>query len=660
MKIRTLSRNVVEMRLHRRLECKLHATLFRQKTQGPPLAWVASFVLSRFLHLCWHSPRCVAFYQSDVFMESNLSFLASRAISTPTAEASPATAPAQTPSGPGDFAEVLNGQTLKAQRQHLAALDAPGQGLQVVPLGSKLNIITSDAPLPDMDSLAQFARMQGLDEGAVQALFGTPAVAPGAALGLGTLASPATATSQGLATVGTPSDTAFRATGAVAATPTLISVTNAPVALAATQAATDNLAARTATPAGTVGAALAPMPALAGLKAPALALAELSSAAPGTDKATANATEDPSALTALTAMDFLVVPPSTVASLIAPVVAPTPLNKLALPASLGIKEISVALGGAPTTLGLGASTPAMAAAPATMVVASAAATQTGLMPMTAQAWIGSAPVAEVDASGAMPPLAAQDAVRLTLAMPAPEITKRLAQMSGTGKEATWAALLASGPVAKDLPAAVETLTLELPEGFDADLLASATDTPKPSDLSTQAGAAGALPASAAASAGSGNSADTAQAQAEQRAQQFQQLADKMGQAAAQRLIAQIERGQWKMQMRMQPAALGSINVELDMHAGGLDALFSTDNAVTRELMAQGSNKLRDTLTQAGMTVASVTVNGEQSRQSGGNSTPGKGRNPSPEARSVSGLASAAVAAPQGGASAAADGLNVLA
>jgi len=134
----------------------------------------------------------------------------------------------------------------------------------------------------------------------------------------------------------------------------------------------------------------------------------------------------------------------------------------------------------------------------------------------------------------------------------------------------------------------------------------------------------------------------------------------MGQAAAQRLIAQIERGQWKMQMRMQPAALGSVNVELDMHAGGLDALFSTDNTVTRELMAQGSNKLRDTLTQAGMTVASVTVNGEQSRQSGGNSTPGKGRSTPSGTRPVGDQASAAVAAPQGGPAAANDGLNVLA
>jgi hypothetical protein len=294
------------------------------------------------------------------------------------------------------------------------------------------------------------------------------------------------------------------------------------------------------------------------------------------------------------------------------------------------------------------------------LVASAA--QSSLLPMQPNAWIGKAGVAQVESTDISAPLSPQDAVRLTLAMPAPEITKRLAQMSGTGKETTWAALLASGPAAKDLPAATDTVTLELPAGFDADLLAPTPDTSlsQPSDLSTQAGAG--APAAAAmntAGAAGGGNAGNAQAQADHRAQQFQQLADQMGQAAAQRLMAQIERGQWKMQMRMQPASLGSINVELDMHAGGLDALFSTDNAVTRDLMAQGSNKLRDTLTQSGMTVASVTVNGEQRRQSGGNSTPGKGRQApfaSPAASVMAGAAATAQAAPV----AENDGLNLLA
>ena len=525
-------------------------------------------------------------HQSDVFMEPNLSFLANRAISAPATEAPATTAPAHAPAGHSDFAEVLNGQALKAQRQHLAAQDRPGQGLQVVPLGSKLNVITSDAPLPDLDSLAQFARMQGLDEGAVQALFGTPATVKIATQDLSTV----------LATVGADSA------------------------------------------AGNLGAGLATPPTLEDAQA----------------ETSAQALPDPSSADALLALGngaFIVAPP--------PTLAPSATAHLVVPAVLATQEISIGLGVAPRAAV--AITPEPNAAPALALSTTAA--QTTLMPMAVQAWIGSAPVAPLDASTPTAPLAPQDALRLTLAMPAPEITKRLAQMSGTGKETTWAALLASGPQAQDLHGPIETVTLELPTGFDPDLLARTTDanTPQPSDLATQAGAAGPLSAATAShGAAGGNSADTAQAQADQRAQQFQQLADKMGQAAAQRLMAQIERGQWKMQMRMQPATLGSINVELDMHAGRLDALFSTDNAVTRELMAQGSNKLRDTLTQAGMTVASVSVNGEQSRQSGGNSTPGKGRSLPSGGRPASSLAGAAVTAPQGVQTAADEGLNVLA
>lgn len=570
-------------------------------------------------------------------MEPNLSFLANRAISTPTADANPAASPAHTHSEKSDFAEVLNGQTLKAQRQHLAAQTAPGQGLQVVPLGNKLNIITSDAPLPDMDSLAQFARMQGLDEGAVQALFGAASAAKAATLAANGLTAGAL---DSAALASGALDSAALASGALGQQ-TLATTRDLNATLASARAA------------GLVGATLA-------LDAPsAFKLAQDQNAASALGQSatltlaqaaglqSSNLTEDgiaqdqaqDGALATQAGLDALALQASTTV-----LAAPGPLVQPPLTSA--------------APLGMGAPATGAQAAASALV----AAVQSSPMPVTAQAWIGSAPVAPMDAGAAMAPVAPQDAVRLTLGMPAPEITKRLAQMSGTGKETTWAALLASGPVAKDLPSAIETVAIEVPSGLDLDVLAAATeaDTPKPSDLSTQAGAPGALSASApAAGTASGNSADTAQAQADHRAQQFQQLADKMGQAAAQRLIAQIERGQWKLQMRMQPAALGSVNVELDMHAGGLDALFSTDNAVTRELMAQGSNKLRDTLTQAGMTVASVTINGEQGRQSGGNSTPGQGRKLPSEARPVSGTASATVTAPQGE-PAAADGLNVLA
>jgi flagellar hook-length control protein FliK len=180
-----------------------------------------------------------------------------------------------------------------------------------------------------------------------------------------------------------------------------------------------------------------------------------------------------------------------------------------------------------------------------------------------------------------------------------------------------------------------------------------------------------LPPSASAAAGPASSqlhsqaADktqgtTPQALAEQRAAQYQQVADQLGEAMAKRLMAQIERGQWKMQLRMQPAALGRIDVELDMHARGLDATFTSDNAVTRELMAQGSARLRDTLTQTGTTVASVVVNGDSGRQSGGNSTPGQKPKGEQNANGKKGVTEALVQTAAMPPAAQGDGLNVLA
>jgi len=106
-----------------------------------------------------------------------------------------------------------------------------------------------------------------------------------------------------------------------------------------------------------------------------------------------------------------------------------------------------------------------------------------------------------------------------------------------------------------------------------------------------------------------------------RAAQIQDLADKLGKAMGERLQEQLERGEWKLQLKLNPAHLGRIDVELDMNATGLDAVFKTDNMLTRELIAQGMNKLRDSLAQSGMTVANVWVNSENQKGSGGNSTP---------------------------------------
>ena len=95
----------------------------------------------------------------------------------------------------------------------------------------------------------------------------------------------------------------------------------------------------------------------------------------------------------------------------------------------------------------------------------------------------------------------------------------------------------------------------------------------------------------------------------------------MGQALAQRMLEQIDRGQWSMKIRLNPAELGQIDVRLEMRQSGLDAHFQTENPLTKELIQQGSGRLKDNLGSNGMTLASMSVSSDAERQSSGNPTP---------------------------------------
>jgi flagellar hook-length control protein FliK len=190
-------------------------------------------------------------------------------------------------------------------------------------------------------------------------------------------------------------------------------------------------------------------------------------------------------------------------------------------------------------------------------------------------------------------------------------------MSGTAVAVAWGALTAStlgGPIRSiglDLRNSGSEETNAL---VDIDFRAN-TDTNmngSGADLNRTTATGTPLPATAQSLPG--------MAQTERQAH-YQHLADRLGQAMAERLQSQIARGEWKLQMRLNPASLGRIDVELDMHAKGLDAMFRSDNPLTRELMVQSMPKLKDTLTQSGMAVASVWVNSDAGRQSGGNPTP---------------------------------------
>ena len=110
-----------------------------------------------------------------------------------------------------------------------------------------------------------------------------------------------------------------------------------------------------------------------------------------------------------------------------------------------------------------------------------------------------------------------------------------------------------------------------------------------------------------------------------RSENIQNLADKMGQAVGQRILSEMERGQWHLKLSLRPATLGHIEVEMKMRSGEFDALFTAPNAVTRELLQEGLGKLRETLNQMGMNFAQIDVADGKSGKNDGNPTPGSFR-----------------------------------
>jgi flagellar hook-length control protein FliK len=405
-------------------------------------------------------------------------------------------------------------------------------GLQAVPLGPQIELITAVAPVPDAGSLMAFARSQGLDESTLAALFGDMAA------------------------------------------PTL-----------------------TPTPTGPAGPA--------------------GPAGPGGLSAVA-----------ATAIEINLQPPVAAAYLFSR--QPVFVHSVNLSAPALAPALAPASTGLPLQAALAAPADAMDAA-LTAVAAKDLAWQVIKAPVQT-------PLMSAAAVGEVKPVSAedamQDALRVQLQLPREAITaltRRLATLSGNGQAQVWGNLTASASaMATTSPAVLNMREFFTPAGLlvapsDATDAADAIEALQASSTGVDADAdsLAALPmdGSRKASGSLTLTPEIVPSQAGQRAEHYQQLADRLGQALAQRLQAQIERGEWKMQMRMDPASLGRIDLELDMRAGGLDAVFRSDNPLTRELIAQGLPKLRDSLAQSGTAVANVWVNGDSARQSGGNPTP---------------------------------------
>lgn len=487
------------------------------------------------------------------FLSPSLNPSSSGALQTTTA-VTPATASPGAALRGADFANLLGSMLADPGRQGLAAAGLAEAGLQAVPLGPQIELITAVAPVPDTGSLMAFARSQGLDESTLAALFGD--MAAQAPAGTGGLSSTA-------ATVGR----SYFLGGQTMLAPSLTAQEEAQ-----------------------------PLPVAVGTFLPAqIALAQ-------PQASISPATTEPSLL-----LDNRF---TSAASLVDAVAKPAHAVTMANP-----KDAALAA-----------------------VVATDIAWQVARPPV--QSLLTGANT--LSAAGEIKPTSAedamQDALRVQLQLPREAVTaltRRLATMTGNGQAQIWgnltttaaATVTATATARATATAAHPTLDLRAfftPAGLLAEPTAAADVADALQTSAADADSLSTLPVDGSRKA-AGSLTLTPEAvvpsQAGQRAEHYQQLADRLGQALAQRLQAQIERGEWKMQMRMDPASLGRIDLELDMRAGGLDAVFRSDNPLTRELIAQGLPKLRDSLAQSGTAVANVWVNGDSARQSGGNPTP---------------------------------------
>ena len=98
------------------------------------------------------------------------------------------------------------------------------------------------------------------------------------------------------------------------------------------------------------------------------------------------------------------------------------------------------------------------------------------------------------------------------------------------------------------------------------------------------------------------------------AQTFEKLSQKLATEMASRMNEQLNAGEWKMKFALKPASLGLVDVQLEMRDGQLSAQFHAENGLTKDLIQNGSTRLKEALAELGMNNAYVSV-GQDNRQS---------------------------------------------
>jgi len=76
---------------------------------------------------------------------------------------------------------------------------------------------------------------------------------------------------------------------------------------------------------------------------------------------------------------------------------------------------------------------------------------------------------------------------------------------------------------------------------------------------------------------------------------------------AARMHKQLSDGEWKMKFALRPSNLGGVEIQLEMKDGKLDAVFRADNPLTRDLLQNSSQRLREALGNFGIHAGEVNV-----------------------------------------------------
>ena len=93
-----------------------------------------------------------------------------------------------------------------------------------------------------------------------------------------------------------------------------------------------------------------------------------------------------------------------------------------------------------------------------------------------------------------------------------------------------------------------------------------------------------------------------------RYEQYLKLSEKLAENVAKRIIQQIKRGEWRINLSLKPKTLGSIEIELTLNGKQLEASFNVNQLLTRELLQDGLPRLRDSLEKSGIDVANLDIN----------------------------------------------------